>query len=168
MNAVLHPYWFLCQHDLKSGHWRICEGTLTELYTLSEETAHPTEYFHLIALWAVLIQLNYWLRWRYMVEWAVSSESVAALLNLSKFLFLSAFQRNETCGKTVMKLRCLPASRDFVNDSVVGVIDIVANDSPVWWMITFNYWITTNKVFGWLNGICFYFSDMNKLNNRPV
>ncbi len=45
-------------------------------FTLPEETAHSTVYFHLSELWAVFIQLDCWLRWWYTVEWAVSSESV--------------------------------------------------------------------------------------------
>ena len=44
--------------------------------SLSEETAHPTVYLHLSKLSDVFIQLDYWLRWWWTVEWAVSSESV--------------------------------------------------------------------------------------------
>ena len=37
--------------------------------------AHGTVYLHLSELWAVFIQLDYWLRWWYTVEWAISSAS---------------------------------------------------------------------------------------------
>ncbi len=48
-----------------------------KLYSaLSEKIAHSTVYLHLSDSWAVITQLDYWLRWWYTVEWAVSSESV--------------------------------------------------------------------------------------------
>ncbi len=30
MNKVVNFYWFLCQHEVKSGNCRNCEGTLTD------------------------------------------------------------------------------------------------------------------------------------------
>ncbi len=48
----------------------------SQIFALSEETAHPAVYLHLSGILAVLMQLDCWLRCWYTREWAVSSESV--------------------------------------------------------------------------------------------
>ncbi len=55
---------------------RAFQKSSTGACALSEMIAHSTVYLHLSDCWAVITQLDCWLRWWYTVEWAVSSESV--------------------------------------------------------------------------------------------
>ncbi len=78
-------------------------------FTLSEMIAHSTVYLHLSDCWAVITQLDYWLRWWYTVEWAVSSESVLSqalisYLNYDLKLSLSIFWKHfevEICNTDI-------------------------------------------------------------------
>ena len=74
-----HTYLF---HQFVCNNIQICiilKGCGQDPHS-QKKTAHPTEHLHLSECWAVFIQLDYWFRWWYAVEWAVSSESAHATL----------------------------------------------------------------------------------------
>ncbi len=97
-NTLQHASIELCSTDVARCHHPDLPlyGQSVGHHTLSEKIAHSTVYLHLSDRWAVIMQLDCWLRWWYTVEWAVSSESVYNATVALKYLYNNLLRRFTT------------------------------------------------------------------------